>query len=545
MPALLPLSVYDQHRRLQEGTGGGVQLPLSMSGGIGLPSSDYDVPRKKAKLSQPSKIALNYAQDYIGVDEDYAYASDLIETAWSTETTGVGAVVGGVVGAVYGGPSASATGAATLNQLEKMFVKPEHVTAVTNAKKNTYKGIESALDYYSKNSFFSELKQNILETPGRIAYLLGMGDYTLATNSLVKGGGAVSQGAKIIPNGNRSVRIIYKEYLGDVYTHPTTAGAFNLAAYPLNPGLVQTFPWLATIAQQYEQWTPNGIAFEFKSTSSEYVSTQALGSVIMSTEYDVYDEPYANKQEMLNSCYSNEAKPSEHIVHGVECDARDNPLSIFYCRTGANNDNASGNLRETDLGIFYIATQGGATANLNLGSLYIVYDITLRKEQMFNGVRNKGLILDCIYGTSGVTNATPLPVRSANNTVPNATEIMTIGGLGTTIILPTWINGGIWRVSYFFESSALILNLVPPSFTATSGCTAITTSYEGITNLKLPEHASSAEQTKDCFTFQDFEIASNVGSGAVIGIAGGTPSALATPSRCVLQIYQIGNGFEI
>ena len=189
----------------------------------------------------------------------------------------------------------------------------------------------------------------------------------------------------------------------------------------------------------------------------------------MATEYDVYDGAYADKQEMLNSCYSNEAKPSEHIVHGVECDPRDNPLSMFYVRTGANNANTQSSLRETDLGVFYIATQGGATANLNLGSLYIHYDITLRKEQMFNGIRMKGIIADTIYGASGVAAATPLPVRSANNTVPGSTEIMTIGGLGTQIILPPWINGGIWRVQYS-AGNATNDGKISILFTATSGC---------------------------------------------------------------------------
>lgn len=216
--------------------------------------------------------------------------------------------------------------------------------------------------------------------------LVGWGDYKLRSNSLVKGGGATGGNVRIIPQGERAVRIVYREYIGDVFTHPSTPGAFSVKSYPLNPGLLETFSWLPPIAQQYEQWTPNGIVFEFKSTSSEYVATQALGSVIMATEYDQLDAPYANKVEMLNSAYSNEAKPSEQILHGIECDPRDNPNNIFYVRSGA----APGDIRDYDLATFYIATQGGATANLNLGSLYIHYDITLRKEQLYNGIPMRG-----------------------------------------------------------------------------------------------------------------------------------------------------------
>lgn len=279
------------------------------------------------------------------------------------------------------------------------------------------------------------------ETAGRLAYAYwtGGGDYTLKSNSLVTGGGATSSNVQILPGGPRETRIIYREYLGDVYTHPTVAGAFNIAGYSLNPGLLATCPWLAPIAQQYEQWTPNGIVFEFRSTSSEYVSTQALGSVVMATEYDSLDTAFTNKQEMLNAAYSNEAKPSERIVHGVECDPRDNPNRIFYVRAGPVP--SGGSVRDYDLGTFYVATQGGATANLNLGSLYIHYDITLRKEQLFNGLTARGTLYALYTNSVSYTNANPLTnfvYRSGYNNLVTLT--------GTTITFPTYTTGARWAV---------------------------------------------------------------------------------------------------
>lgn len=268
----------------------------------------------------------------------------------------------------------------------------------------------------------------------------GLGDYTLKSNSLVPGGGSTSSDIQIVPSGNRETRIIYREYLGDVYTHPTVAGAFNIAAYSINPGLLSTFPWFAPIAQQFEQWTPNGVVFEFRSTSSEYVATQALGSVIMCTEYDSLDAAYSNKQEMLNAAYSNEAKPSERIVHGVECDPRDNPNRIFYVRSGAVP--TGGSIRDYDLGTFYVATQGGAAANLNLGSLYIHYDITLRKEQLFGGLPARGLLYNAWTNNSlGFTNAAPLQNMALRS--GNAGIVLT----NTTVTFPTYATGTTWWVA--------------------------------------------------------------------------------------------------
>lgn len=303
--------------------------------------------------------------------------------------------------------------------------------------------------------------------------IFGSGDYVLKSNSLVQTGGATESDVQIVPQGNRAVRIIYREYLGDVFTHATTAGAFNLVGYSINPGLVGTFPWFAPIAQQYEQWTPNGVVFEFKSTSSEYVATQALGSVIMATEYDSLDRVFANKQEMLNSAYSNEAKPSERIIHGVECDPRDMQHSVYYVRSGAVP--STGNIRDYDVGTFYIATQGGATANLNLGSLYVHYDITLRKEQLFNGIPTRGQLT--FYQTRTGAIAASAPIGDTIGTqYGNMGNIVGVNRLE----LPSYGVGATWMIFVEWHGGTGAV-WAPPAVTLT-GCTAVSSTE----NAPLP-----------------------------------------------------------
>lgn len=204
----------------------------------------------------------------------------------------------------------------------------------------------------------------------------GRGDYSLKSNSLVDAGGVARDDLQITPAGPREVRIVYREYIGDIVSD--ISGGFKYSSYLINPGNPLLFPWLSSIAQSFEQWTPNGIMFEFKSTSSEYVSSQALGSVIMATDYDTYDGNFNNKVEMLNSAYANEAKPSQHILHGIECDPRDTPNMIMYVDHGSVPQ--GGDERDYYLGRFQIATQGGPASAVTLGSLYIHYDITFRKE---------------------------------------------------------------------------------------------------------------------------------------------------------------------
>lgn len=216
-----------------------------------------------------------------------------------------------------------------------------------------------------------------------------MGDYKVSYNSLVSG----STGAgPLVNNHGRALVVSHKEYLGDVAVHPSTVGAFNLTTFVINPGNVLTFPWLSTIALQYDQYKPLGIVFEFITTTTDSTTNSAIGSVIMSTEYDVADANYSSKQEMLNCAYSNESKMSEDCVHGLECDPSELSRKIFFVKkygvTSVNLD-----IRDYDMARFCIATQGGTlTAGTLIGSLYVHYEFAFYKEQLFAGLRAREVL---------------------------------------------------------------------------------------------------------------------------------------------------------
>lgn len=211
----------------------------------------------------------------------------------------------------------------------------------------------------------------------------GYGDYTIHSNSLINKAG---NGDPILETRGRTIRVSYREYLGEVTTG-STPGTFNATSYTINPANVVTFPWLSTIAQQYDQYKPLGIIFEFKSTASDNTSSTALGSVIMATEYDILDRAYTSKQEMLNAAYSNEMKASENQLHGIECDPNELQRNVFYTRRLGASSTAT-NSRDYDMGVFTIAVQGGGlTAYQSIGSLYVHYEFELLKEQIFGGLQ--------------------------------------------------------------------------------------------------------------------------------------------------------------
>jgi hypothetical protein len=215
----------------------------------------------------------------------------------------------------------------------------------------------------------------------------GLGDYKLISNSLVPGGG--SDYVQSIHSDGRWTIVKYREFLGDITTHPTVVGQFDARSYMINPGNVLTFPWVSGLALQYEQWKPLGILFEFKSTCSDSSTTSALGSILMATEYDITDPVYPNKTAMVNSAYSSESKMCDNALHGIECDPREANRNIQFVRVGANANLLAGTSadRDYDMARFTIATSGGALATKTVvGSLYVNYEFAFLKEQVQVGV---------------------------------------------------------------------------------------------------------------------------------------------------------------
>lgn len=264
----------------------------------------------------------------------------------------------------------------------------------------------------------------------------GNGDYTIRANSIIDTGGDPGN-LKMITNGNPWTDFIFREYLGDI-SAPSTPAAFNSTSYSINPGLVQLHPWLAPIAQQFEQYEPMGIVFEFKSLLSDYSSNQVLGSVMMATDYDPSDPPYASKLEFMNAQYSSQAKPTEGLLHGIECDPSQRPTHLLYVRSG---DLASTeDIKDYDLGNFQIATQGlGVAAGTIIGSLFVHYHYRFYKNQLSNGLLQKGTLSALVGAQVSVANAYSSIVYKYNN--------LGVTWAANVLTFPTWLSTGIFLIT--------------------------------------------------------------------------------------------------
>lgn len=245
----------------------------------------------------------------------------------------------------------------------------------------------------------------------------GMGDYSVKRNIFMSGRlpEIVNQ-----PTGGGTI-IRFQEYLGDVFTS-SVAGAFDIQSYLLNAANSDTFPFLSQVACNYEQYEIEGLLFSFKSTSANALNSvnTALGSVMMATQYDILDAPFASKLEMLNYEFSTSAKPSTDTVHMIECEPRQSTISNLYTLDKGQIAPPNADPRMYHLGKFSIATTGFQGVSVNIGQLHVTYQIRLLKPKLYAtlGLSNLAFRYECTDGptTSAYTDLDPLGTELVQST---------------------------------------------------------------------------------------------------------------------------------
>jgi len=296
-----------------------------------------------------------------------------------------------------------------------------------------------------------------------IQKMTGYGDYTSITNARAGGSGTGRYPVPEFTKGKRSTIVCHREYIQDIYSS-ATAGAFSLQSFPINPGMSQTFPWLSTVAQNFEEYKIKGMMFEYKSNSADALNSTntALGTVILATDYNPLNASFTNKQQMENTEFSYSDRPSVDIRHPIECNRRDNPLGEFFVRSNAPSS-ADYDLRFTDLGNFMIASTGQQGTSVNLGELWVSYEIELLKPIL--GASTEQPLLSAHYinnGTQGtVATSSPFgslafshqPIQQAGTTLPLT---FNVGSQGV-IQFPANIETGNYMIIYYLNGTPATL----------------------------------------------------------------------------------------
>lgn len=208
-----------------------------------------------------------------------------------------------------------------------------------------------------------------------------------------------------------------KEFVSNVFANgvgtsqQAIQSTFNVQTFNINAGLAATFPWLSQVAKNFTFYEFEQLIFEYKPLSGEYgnLNTNALGKVVMSTQYDPDAPNFQSSIQMENYDWTTSQKPSEHGLHGVECKRVERSTNQLYVRVGASAKDEV----LTDLGDFQIATEGipltipnGATSStVPIGELWVMYTVKLSRANIYNSTSGGGGGVDVHFGsTTGAAN---------------------------------------------------------------------------------------------------------------------------------------------
>lgn len=309
--------------------------------------------------------------------------------------------------------------------------------------------------------------------------ITGFGDYKVRSNTLLSGASPA-----VFRGGDRSTVVRHREFVQDV----TGSTTFSSTSYAVNPGNATLFPWLAAVASCYEQYNIHGMIFEYKSTSADSLNSTntALGTVCMATQYNVLNPAFTNKIQMQNYEFATSCRPSDSMMHPLECDPSQTPTNIYYTSPSATG----GDLRFVNMANFQIATVGMQSPGTIIGELWLSFEIELLKPRLSSVIAGT-LTYNCTaYNPVSSTNLFTSPSAVANTGYPGALIFFTATTIQFTQLLP----GSVYQILLIVKGTATGALVAPTVSAITGGVQSLT--YEPDSNGGTGMSAGSSTDTR-------------------------------------------------
>ncbi len=179
-------------------------------------------------------------------------------------------------------------------------------------------------------------------------------------------------------SGDGKITVRHREYIGEV----NGSVSFAATQYAVNPGMAATFPWLSTIAANYESYKFRNLKFEFETEKS----TATNGSIMMAIDFDAADSAPSTKQQLMtfqNAVRSAPWTSCEYIAATADL------LKFGVQRYNRSATVASTDIKTYDVGNLVVATQGCADTSV-IGELYVSYDVELHTPQQSGSSASAG-----------------------------------------------------------------------------------------------------------------------------------------------------------
>lgn len=339
---------------------------------------------------------------------------------------GLGGLIGTAIGTRYGNPAMGAGLGTTLST----FLGGRGKYTVNTGRKGGNTGqVSQSQD--SEPNYLSMIPGPI----GVLSKLFGSGQYRVQRNSLLEG----QQTPKFVLHED-GVEICHREYF---YTSNSSL-SFAAQSFSIRPNNSAMFPWLATIADSFEQWEPLGLIIEYRPTSGtnfNQASSNSLGVEMLATQYDVTAPPFTSRRELDAYQYSSSCVPFETMIHPIECKSLNNPTNTYYILKDAQgraaNTSFANAIQLYDMGKLYSAVEGMPQAGIPQGELWVSYHIRLKKPRL--PTTPPGSLMLFEQPTNSAAATTPLGTTSSLG-VEKATGVLgpavATGSTTRSVVLP-------------------------------------------------------------------------------------------------------------
>jgi hypothetical protein len=273
---------------------------------------------------------------------------------------------------------------------------------------------------------------------------------------------------------------------------------------------------LSSIADNYQEYKFHGIIFEFRPLITDFVTGGAPGVVVMATNYNADLPVYTTKQIMENSEYAVSVKPTNALIHGVECSPTQTDPSIKYVRNGAL---ATGqDLKNYDWGNFQFATQSNPIQNL--GELWVSYCVEFYKPILTSTSGPSATVLS-YHNSRTTTNAGSAPLGTI--------QVSTSGALTASVSSTALTFTGVAAQKYYVNvswSGTTSVTIVPPVVTFTNATANMFFRTGNDNYVTSPANPSATVTRSD---YQAIITATAAGNVVVtFGVAGTLPTGTTT-----------------
>ena len=257
-----------------------------------------------------------------------------------------------------------------------------------------------------------------------------------------------------------SIVVTHREYLTDIYA-PSTS--FQSNAISINPGLNNSFPWLAQLASNYEEYEFRQLVFSYRSTTTDIGSstTGQCGTIIMCTNYNATAAAFTDKQQMVEYAYSQSSKVTDSMEHGVECGKDKIVSNRLYVRNGPV---LTQDLKSYDHGLFQIAVANAPStfAGYPVGELWAYYTVVLRKPKLLvtRGIDIQGDYFTVPKSGLDATSTSTTGVWGALTSSDGSIMKCNLNSIGGTLKCTTSVNKVRYTLPNSFVGSLRIISTI-------------------------------------------------------------------------------------